>query len=199
MRSLDACDALRSGSTCTGRANLAAALLRAHGIPARTVAHLPTWSGPLFCHWLVEYWHPGAGWVWLEPTLDRPQPPAWTAVVVNVASPADEDHAFDWTQASGVAAGVPHYAARELAGGLRPLLDQAEQRRWGAVNQATPELALRATDAELRELSDAARRSFGDWAAAGRPAATDAGRLNRLLAAARGGDARRLTEAVRQP
>src|SRR5207249_3215793 len=54
LKSLDARDALKSGSSCTGRANLAAALLRARGVPARTVAHLPTWSGPLFCHWLVE-------------------------------------------------------------------------------------------------------------------------------------------------
>lgn len=49
-KTLDARDALRGGSSCTGRANLAAALLRAHGVPARTAAHLPTWSGPLFCH-----------------------------------------------------------------------------------------------------------------------------------------------------
>jgi hypothetical protein len=58
---LSARDALHCGNTCTGRANLAAALLRARGMPARAEAHLPTWSGPLFCHWLVEYWHPGVG------------------------------------------------------------------------------------------------------------------------------------------
>ena len=58
---LDARKGLDCGGSCTSRANLAAALLRARGIPARTVAHLPTWSGPLYEHWLVEYWHPGAG------------------------------------------------------------------------------------------------------------------------------------------
>ncbi len=54
-RFLDARSALESGGSCTSRANLCAALLRAHGIPARTLSHLPTWSGPLFEHWLVEY------------------------------------------------------------------------------------------------------------------------------------------------
>jgi hypothetical protein len=137
--------------------------------------------------------------VWLEPTLDQPQPPPWTAVVVNVAHPDDEDHAADWTRASGVAAGVPHRSARELAGGLRPLFDMAEQRRWGAVNQATPELALRGTDAELRDLFAAARRSLADWAKPDRPAATDAGRADRLLTAARAGGATRLTAALGQP
>jgi transglutaminase-like putative cysteine protease len=198
-RTLSASDALRGGSSCTGRAHLAAALLRARGIPARTVAHLPTWSGPLFCHWLVEYWHPGAGWVWLEPTLDQPQPPAWTAVVVNVANPADEDDAYNWTRASGVAAGVARRAARELAGGLRPSFDPADRERWGAVNLATPEVALRGTEAELCDLFAAARASFGEWSAPGVAPPTDAGRIDRLLAAARGGDAARLARAVRQP
>src|SRR5581483_6570692 len=89
---LDARSGLECGGSCTSRANLAAALLRARGIPARTVAHLPTWSGPLYEHWLVEYLHPGAGWVWLESSLNqfRPAPP--TLVVINVANPADEDH-----------------------------------------------------------------------------------------------------------
>lgn len=199
LRALDARDALRSGSSCTGRAQLAAALLRARGIPARTVAHLPTWCGPLFCHWLVEYWHPGAGWVRMEPTLDQPQPPAWTTVVVNVAGPADEDDAFAWTRASGVMAGVPRRAARELTGGLRPLADPAEQTRRGAVNRATPEITLRGTEAELDGLRAAARRAFDGWAVPGRPADTDRGRTDRLLAAARTGRAEPLTDALRRP
>ena len=127
------------------------------------------------------------------------QPPAWTAVVVNVANPADEDDAYAWTRPSGVAAGVPRRAARELAGGLRPLIDMAEQRRWGAVNQATPELSLKGSEAELRELFAVARKSFGEWSAPGRPVATDAGRSDRLLAAAKGGGVKRLAEALSTP
>jgi hypothetical protein len=196
MRTLDARDALKCGSSCTGRANLAAALLRARGIPARTVAHLPTWCGPLFCHWLVEYWHPGVGWVWLEPTLDQPQPPPWTAVVVNVASPADEDDAYAWTKASGVAPGVPRRAARELAGGLRPTFDVEQRVKERIVNEAVPAGRVAGTEAELRELFAAARRSFGEWSA--KPPATDAARVERLLAAAKGG-AKGLAEAVGRP
>jgi hypothetical protein len=196
---LDARSALRCGSSCTGRANLAAALMRARGIPARTIAHLPTWSGPVFCHWMIEYWHPGVGWVWLEPTNDQPQPPAWTAVVVNVAAPADEDDAFRWCLPSGVAPGVPRRAARELTGGLRPLIDMAEQQRRGAVNQATPVLRLRGTGAEVRDLLAAARRAFPAWAGPDRAVATDTNRADRLLAAARTGGVGRLADELGQP
>jgi hypothetical protein len=191
---LDAKNALRCGSSCTGRANLAAALMRARGIPARTVAHLPTWSGPLFCHWMIEYWHPGVGWVSMEPTLNQPQPPPWGVVVINVANPADEDEAFKWELRNGVMAGVPRRAARELAGGLRPLNDMAEQAKWGAVNQVTPAGAVNGTDVELAALFAAARQSFGEWSA--KPPATDAARIERLITAAKTGGAKGLADAL---
>jgi Transglutaminase-like superfamily len=196
MKTLDAKDSLKCGSSCTGRAQLAAALLRARGIPARTVAHLPTWSGPLFCHWLVEYWHPGVGWVWMEPTMDQPQPPPWTAVVVNVANTADEDDAYAWTKLSGVAAGVPRWAARELSGNLRPTFDIEQRVRERIVNEAVPAGRITGTDAELRDLFAAAWRSFGEWST--KPPATDAARFKRLLAAAKSGPTT-LTEAVGRP
>ena len=82
--------------------------VRARGIPARTVAHLPTWSGPLYEHWLVEYWHPGAGWVWLESSLGQFRPPPCSLVVLNVANPEDEDRAFDPLQCRQVMPGAPH-------------------------------------------------------------------------------------------
>jgi hypothetical protein len=195
-RTLDARGALLGGSSCTGRANLAAALLRARGIPARTVAHLPTWCGPLFTHWLVEYWHPGVGWVWMEPTLDQPQPPSWTAVVVNVSKPSDEDDAFGWTRTSGIAAGVPRHSARELTAGLQPLFDVAEQLSWGAVNRATPETPLRGSTTDLGELSTLARRTFAEWAVPGRTAETDRVRMDRLLAAARTGDVKQVAKVL---
>ncbi len=62
LDTLDAAAALGCGGSCTSRANLCAALLRAEGVPARTVAHLPAEAGPLYVHWLTEYWHPGSGW-----------------------------------------------------------------------------------------------------------------------------------------
>ena len=105
---LDARKGLDCGGSCTSRANLAAALLRARGIPARTVAHLPTWSGPLYEHWLVEYWHPGAGWVWLESSQGKFRPLPCSLVVLNVANPEDEDRAFDPLQCRQVMPGAPH-------------------------------------------------------------------------------------------
>ena len=111
---LDAKTALGCGGSCTSRANLAAALFRAGGIPARTAAHLPTWSGPLYEHWHVEYWHPGAGWTWVEPTLGKLRPKPYSMVVLNVANPDDEDAGFDPVIAhSGVMTGVPRYAVHE--------------------------------------------------------------------------------------
>lgn len=111
---LDASKALACGGSCTSRANLAAALLRAHGIPARTVAHLPTWAPMLYEHWLVEYWHPGAGWVWIESTMGHMQPKDWSLVVINVANPDDEDLSFDEVIShSGVMLGAPHLAVHK--------------------------------------------------------------------------------------
>jgi hypothetical protein len=121
----------------------------------------------------------------MEPTLNQPQPPPWGVVVVNVATPADEDEAFRWERRSGVMAGVPRRSARELSGGLKPLNDLAEQAKLGAVNQVTPAGAVKGTDAELTALFAAARKSFGEWST--KPPATDAGRIERLIAAAKGG------------
>jgi len=116
---LDASAALDCGGSCTSRANLAAALFRAGGIPARTSAHLPTWSGPLYEHWHVEYWHPGAGWTWVEPTLGRLQPQTSSMVVINIANPEDEQSGFDpIIRHSGVMLGVPRYSVHELSPSL---------------------------------------------------------------------------------
>lgn len=89
---LDASTALGCGGSCTSRANLAAALLRAGGVPARTVSHLPTWAygDLLYEHWLTEYWHPGTGWVRIEPTLGKFAPPASTFAALATATVDDE-------------------------------------------------------------------------------------------------------------
>ncbi len=128
---LDARKGLDCGGSCTSRANLAAALLRARGIPARTVAHLPTWSGPLYEHWLVEYWHPGAGWVWLESSLGQFRPLPCTLVVLGVANPEDEDRAFDPLQTRQVMPGAPHLSVHVGSEPLHPApqFDRATRRR----------------------------------------------------------------------
>ncbi len=161
---LDASLALACGGSCTSRANLAAALLRAHGIPARTLAHLPTWAPMLYEHWLVEYWHPGAGWVWIEPTMGLMQPKDWSLVVINVANPDDEDLSFDSVIShSGVALGAPHLAVHKHSPELlRVFLKEAENEG----NYARGVLELGSLDeARLKSLRDRAMERYGAFTA----------------------------------
>lgn len=121
--SLDAARALKCGGSCTSRANLAAALLRARGIPARTVAHLPAWGrSGFFEHWLVEYWHPKSGWVWVEPTLNKLQPAPNFVVVLAVSNIADEDRAFDPYQIRYVMPGAAYLSVLELPAELAQVI-----------------------------------------------------------------------------
>ena len=156
---LDARKGLDCGGSCTSRANLAAALLRARGIPARTVAHLPTWSGPLYEHWLVEYWHPGAGWVWLESSLGQFRPLPCTLVVLGVANPDDEDRAFDPLQTRQVMPGAPHLSVHVGSEQLHPA-PQLQRRLDGAGNVATVETRLSGTEEELARLFLVARGAY---------------------------------------
>jgi len=72
-----AVEALEKQGSCLSNANLVAAMLRAAGIPARIVSGLPTWSGALSVHFVVQAWIPSYGWAPIEPTLYRfPWPPS---------------------------------------------------------------------------------------------------------------------------
>lgn len=64
----DAVEALDHRGSCLSNANLAAALLRANGIPARTLGGYPTWSQPAQCHFIVEAYVPGYGWFPMDPS-----------------------------------------------------------------------------------------------------------------------------------
>ena len=66
---LDAVSALDKQGSCTSRANLVAALLRANHIPARILAGYPTWGGPLQTHYIVEAYVPDYGWYPIESTI----------------------------------------------------------------------------------------------------------------------------------
>jgi hypothetical protein len=148
---LDALAALSSagGGSCTNRANLAAALLRAHGIPARSVAHLPTWNlgQPLFTHWLVEYWHPGSGWVALESTWGEFQPPLHTAIILAISSVEDENLADEPIQTRWVLPGAPMWAVAHIGSDLLPTPDKNQQANW-----ARPERRLAGSPGELDNL-----------------------------------------------
>ena len=68
----DAVYALKWGNSCTGHAHAAAALLRACGIPARTLLNMPVSTSEYDMHWIIDYYVPGYGWVrmeWTAPDL----------------------------------------------------------------------------------------------------------------------------------
>jgi hypothetical protein len=188
---LDASRALQCGGSCTSRANLAAALLRAHGVPARTLAHLPTWSGPLYEHWLVEYWNPVRGWVWIEPTMGKYDPAPTTLVVLAESSPDDEDRSFDKMQCRFVTPGAPYLSVHELAGELTRAKSIVSSAANGGSNVAVNQGRLMGTPEELQALYEAAHRSFAKWAQIGKDTQPSFIATS-IQAAARSGQARQL-------
>ena len=96
-RSLDALGILDSGMNgiCTANSNLAAALLRAKGIGARSMAVIPPTSQRLEMHRIVEYDDNGQ-WQWFDPSslhADVPMRPFQTMIVAKTTV-ADEDLAM---------------------------------------------------------------------------------------------------------
>lgn len=84
-RSQNALTTLRNGyAVCTGKANLAAALLRANGIPARVLFVYPT-------HFIVEYYAHPYGWVRLESTEGIMPYPNQNYTVTYCVYPQDEN------------------------------------------------------------------------------------------------------------
>lgn len=158
---LDARKGLDCRGSCTSRANLAAALLRCRGIPARTLAHLPAWwKGPLYEHWLVEYWHPGAGWVWAESSTTQIQPPDWQIVVLNVANPEDEDRSFDTEIShSGVMLGAPYLAVHLISPELHRAFPK-DASGAAAGNWSKCAMRARGTEEELKNLFETARSAY---------------------------------------
>jgi len=86
----DAVYALKWGNSCTGRAHAAAALLRACGIPARTLLNMPVSSSSYDMHWIIDYYVPGYGWVRMESSSGiNPMQPQ-NELVVRACHPGDE-------------------------------------------------------------------------------------------------------------
>lgn len=189
---LDARRALDVGGSCTSRANLAAALLRAHGIPARTLSHLPTWSGPLYEHWLVEYWHPGVGWVWVESTLGQVQPQPWTLAVLSVSSPEDENKAFDPLHLRYVMPGAAYLSVIELSKELYP----ADLVKDDATNIATAAARIAGSPEEINALFETARQSYKKLSEGCETGISSEGRMKRILVSAKSGKAADLAAAL---
>ena len=81
----DALSTLQKGyAVCTGRADLAAALLRANGIPARVLLVLP------LTHYIVEYYAHPYGWIRLESSMGIHPNPTQNNLVLFHAHPEDE-------------------------------------------------------------------------------------------------------------
>jgi hypothetical protein len=91
---MDAVGILKSGGNwiCTANANLAAALMRARGVPCRSIAVIPPTSQRLEMHRVVEYFD-GGRWVPFDPSLlqaDIPLKP-WQSIIMAKTTPADEE------------------------------------------------------------------------------------------------------------
>jgi hypothetical protein len=108
---LDAVTALWEGGSCTSYANLAAALLRANGIPARVLAVIPTYASALQTHYIVEFFVPEYGWVRFESTHRRIPWKPYNDVVVAVVMPEDENRSFE--QSRWFTQGVPYLSVLE--------------------------------------------------------------------------------------
>ena len=97
MQMQDALTTLRTGgAVCTGSANLAAALFRANGIPCRVLA--VSSASQLQTHYIVEFYVPDYGWVWMESTQGIIPYQPTDVVLLRVVYPKDE-----------VPSGVPKY------------------------------------------------------------------------------------------
>ncbi len=122
----DALSTLRNGyGVCNGKANLAVALLRALGVPARTLMVANT-------HFIIEYFVPNYGWVRAESTSGVPVQPIENNTVMWVATPEDEN--------ASPYNGIVCYwgtGSREVLFDI--LYDQAEQLDFAATSYAESE------------------------------------------------------------
>ena len=146
--SFDAYYAMVWGSSCTGHAHAATALLRALGIPARTKLCFLTWyPDPLDMHWTTDYFVPGYGWVGMDATMGENPMLAQREVVVYCCDPADEfplfyDHGIDcfWHTSDP---GLP---------GRNPV--------WGSAHEAVGNVFVYLSPDDRDDLLDAARVAF---------------------------------------
>lgn len=152
--SLDAKQGLESGGCCTNAANLVAALLRVQGIAARTVAHIPIWAKWMDMHWIVEYSHPGQGWVLLESSLNHFAPSSNSLVILSVATASDEDRSLDQCFLRSIMPGAPYLSVA--------LLSPELERGWGTGRNYAIEIGkVTGTSEECESLfSEAAKVSL---------------------------------------
>jgi hypothetical protein len=114
-RSLDALGILDSGmnTVCTANANLALALMRAKGIPSRSMAVIPPISRRLEMHRIVEYESAGQTFYFDPSSLHADVPIApWQTVIMAKSTVADEN--LSMKPRMGTALGCPYGQEAEL-------------------------------------------------------------------------------------
>jgi Transglutaminase-like superfamily len=118
---VDAKHALSSGGDSLSHANLCVAILRAKGVPARTVCALLTWAPAIYApYWLVEYWSNEEGsWQFVDPTIGLLEPLRNSIVVLAISGPEDEAKSFSANRLPGVRPGTPYLSVPEISGDLR--------------------------------------------------------------------------------
>lgn len=189
FNALDARKALACGGYCTSRANLAAALLRAKGIPARTVAHIPVWYGWMYEHWLTEYWHPGEGWVWLEPSVNQYEPAPNSLVILAVSGIIDEEKSLDPVYLRCIMPGAPYLAGH--------LLSRELDNGWETATNYAVELGrINGTDAQLQRLFKAALKAFVRVSQSNFASARSTRQSKEILLAIQNGSAQQLAVAL---
>ena len=113
-RSLDALGILDSGANeiCTANANLALTLMRAKGIPSRSMAVVPPTSQRLEMHRIVEYHNDQ--WHYFDPSSLHADVPmkSWQMVIMAKTSVADENVAMK--PRMGAMPGCPYAQELEL-------------------------------------------------------------------------------------
>jgi hypothetical protein len=130
----DAVQALDHSGSCLSNANLAVALLRANGIPARVLGGYPSWASvPMECHFIVEAWVPGYGWFPIEPTQCHAPVRPFDQIEVSIVPPDYEDERA--IQRTSGARGLPYLSIEEFVGDHRSFLGFGafDRKRGGAV------------------------------------------------------------------
>ena len=114
-RSLDAVGILASGANgiCTANANLAAALLRAKNIPARSLAVIPLLGQRLEMHRIVEYFADGR-WQAFDPSSLRPERPLLPGHQILLATTTLADEKLAMRPRMGASPGCPYGQELEL-------------------------------------------------------------------------------------
>jgi transglutaminase-like putative cysteine protease len=92
IKGQDAKTVLRRSGDCPGRAHLASALMRAHGVPARSIMVSQNNSFWVQMHFMSEYYCPGYGWILSQvhngktPTIQNDD------LILRICTPTDEAH-----------------------------------------------------------------------------------------------------------